>query len=251
MKKIIIKSFIFTILCISCLIVKESYAATSTGHSEFESITIPNGSYCSLLVDMSSNEKAVEDNNKDNDTSKVEVIIGLTTGVKQTMIVITTGAMIVGLIILVIILTKKNKNFRMFVIVSLILVIGGTGISIANGMTETSSGTPNAYISKTGNTAYTVYVIGVDRAGNASGVLSKEFTTCKTMPKVTTNPTLSGTYGTAVKDMTVTNGVAKAGDTVIDGTWTLTDTKVSDVPSVGTTNTYEVTFTPDAKYNGQ
>ena len=34
------------------------------------------------------------------------------------------------------------------------------------------------------------------------------------MPKVTTNPTLSGTYGTAVKDMTVTNGVAKAGDTV-------------------------------------
>ena len=103
----------------------------------------------------------------------------------------------------------------------------------------------------TANTAYTVYVIGVDRAGNASNVLSKEFTTCKTMPEVTTNPTLSGTYGTAVKDMTVTNGVAKAGDTVIDGTWILTDTKVSDVPSVGTTNTYEVTFTPDAKYNGQ
>ena len=99
-------------------------------------------------IDMSSNEKAVEDNNKDNDTSKVEVIIGLTTGVKQTMIVITTGSMIVGLIILVIILAKKNKKFRMFAIVSLIFVIGGTGISIANGMTETSSGTATVKVIK-------------------------------------------------------------------------------------------------------
>ena len=122
-------------------------------------------------IDMSSNEKAVEDNNKDNDTSKVEVIIGLTTGVKQAMIVITTGSMIVGLIILVIILAKKNKMFRMFAIVSLIFVIGGTGISIANGMTETSSGTPNAYISKTGNTAYTIYAYNVLHGGYDSATL--------------------------------------------------------------------------------
>ena len=103
----------------------------------------------------------------------------------------------------------------------------------------------------TANTAYTVYVIGVDRAGNASDVLSKEFTTCKTMPEVTTNPTLSGTYGTAVSAMTLENGVAKAGDTVIDGTWTLTDGNASDVPSVGATKSYEVTFTPADTYNGQ
>lgn len=122
-------------------------------------------------IDMSSNEKAVEDNNKDNDTSKVEVIIGLTTGVKQAMIVIATGSMIVGLIILVIILAKKNKMFRMFAIVSLIFVIGGTGISIANGMTETSSGTPNAYISKTGNTAYTIYAYNVLHGGYDSATL--------------------------------------------------------------------------------
>ncbi|MGN0382812.1 MAG: GLUG motif-containing protein, partial [Eubacterium sp.] len=103
----------------------------------------------------------------------------------------------------------------------------------------------------TANTAYTVYVIGVDRAGNASGILSQTFTTCKTMPKVTTNPTLSGTYGTAVSAMTLTNGVAIAGDTVIEGTWKLTDEASSDVPSVGATKSYEVIFTPADKYNDQ
>ncbi len=103
----------------------------------------------------------------------------------------------------------------------------------------------------TANTAYTVYVIGVDRAGNASDVLSKKFTTCKTMPEVTTNPTLSGTYGDTVSSMTLQGGEAKADDTVIDGTWTLTDGDASDVPSVGATKSYEVTFTPDEKYNGQ
>ncbi len=103
----------------------------------------------------------------------------------------------------------------------------------------------------TANTAYTVYVIGVDRAGNASDVLSEKFTTCKTMPEVTTNPTLSGTYGTAVSAMTLEKGVAKAGDTEITGTWTLTDGDASDVPSVGATKSYEVTFTPADTYNGQ
>lgn len=63
MRKIILKCCIFVILCVSCLVVKESYAASSTGHSEFESITIPNGSYCSLLVDMSSSEKKNAINN--------------------------------------------------------------------------------------------------------------------------------------------------------------------------------------------
>ena len=96
----------------------------------------------------------------------------------------------------------------------------------------------------TADTAYTVYVIGVDQAGNVSNILSQSFTTCKTIAEITTKPTISGTYGTAVSDMTLKDGVAKAGDTEIEGTWTLTDTKASDVPVVGTTNTYAVTFTP-------
>lgn len=103
----------------------------------------------------------------------------------------------------------------------------------------------------TANTAYTVYVIGVDQAGNVSDILSQTFTTCKTIADITTKPTIRGTYGTAVSAMTLTDGVAKVGDTVIEGTWKLTDTDASDVPGVGTTKTYEVTFTPDEKYNGQ
>ena len=96
------------------------------------------------------------------------------------------------------------------------------------------------------NTAYTVYVIGVDRAGNASNVLSKEFTTCKTMPTITKNPTISGTYGQKVENMTLTPGTAKVGSTVITGTWVVTDSNKTAVPGVGTTATYQVTFTPDS-----
>ena len=90
------------------------------------------------------------------------------------------------------------------------------------------------------------YVIGVDRAGNASNVLSKEFTTCKTMPTITKNPTISGTYGQKVENMTLTPGTAKVGSTVITGTWAVTDSNKTAVPGVGTTATYQVTFTPDS-----
>ena len=114
-------------------------------------------------IDMSSNDKAVEDSNKENDTSKVEVIIGLTTGVKQTMIIIAGGAAIIGIIALVIIGIKKNKAFRMFAIVSLICIVGGTGIAIAYyDMTETSSGRPDAYLEHKGeSTSYSIYAYDV------------------------------------------------------------------------------------------
>lgn len=65
-----------------------------------------------------------------------------------------------------------------------------------------------------------------------------------------TNPTLYGTYGTAVEDMTLTGGTAVYGETVITGTWSITDANKSDKPQVGTTDEYEVTFTPDSSYNG-
>lgn len=97
----------------------------------------------------------------------------------------------------------------------------------------------------TANTAYTVYVIGVDQAGNVSNILSKAFTTCKTIADITTKPTISGTYGDTVSAMKLTEGIAKVGETKIAGTWTLADTKTSNVPVVGTTNTYAVTFTPN------
>ena len=101
------------------------------------------------------------------------------------------------------------------------------------------------------NTRYTLYLAAVDKAGNSTTttVYSKTFTTCKTMPTITTNPSISGTYGQKVEDMILIGGVAKVGSDVITGTWAVTDSNKANVPTVGTTDTYQVTFTPDASYN--
>ena len=99
------------------------------------------------------------------------------------------------------------------------------------------------------NTRYTLYLAAVDKAGNSTAtVYSQRFTTCKTMPVVTKQPTISGTYGQKVEDMTLTDGVAKVGSEEITGTWELTDSNKANVPAVGTTNTYQVTFTPADTY---
>ena len=98
------------------------------------------------------------------------------------------------------------------------------------------------------NTTYTLYLAAVDKAGNSSIVYSKTFTTCKTMPTITTNPSISGTYGQTVADMTLTDGVVKVGSDEITGTWAVTDSNKTNVPTVGTTDTYQVTFTPADTY---
>ena len=46
--------------------------------------------------------------------------------------------------------------------------------------------------------------------------------------------------------MTLTDGVAKVGNEEITGTWAVTDSNKTAVPGVGTTATYQVTFTPDS-----
>ncbi|MDO4487213.1 MAG: MBG domain-containing protein, partial [Bacillota bacterium] len=102
------------------------------------------------------------------------------------------------------------------------------------------------------NTTYTLYLAAVDQAGNSTTIVySQSFTTCKTMPVVMKQPTISGTYGQTVSAMTLTDGTAKVGNEEITGTWVVTDSNKTAVPGVGTTATYQVTFTPDAKYNGQ
>lgn len=89
------------------------------------------------------------------------------------------------------------------------------------------------------NSYHIVYIAVKDTAGNLSDVVTKiEFTTQKTLPTITVNPTISGTYGQAVKDMTLTNGKAS-----VSGTWAIS-TEATDVPEVGTTNKYVVIFTP-------
>ena len=102
------------------------------------------------------------------------------------------------------------------------------------------------------NTEYTLYIAAVDQAGNSiQTIASQNFTTCKTMPKVADAdmPKISGTYGQTVAEMTLTHGVAKVGSDVITGTWAVTDSNKANVPAVGTTDTYQVTFTPtDSRY---
>lgn len=90
------------------------------------------------------------------------------------------------------------------------------------------------------NTYNVVYIAVRDTAGNLSDVVTKiEFTTQKTLPTITANPTITGTYGDAVKDMTLTDGTAS-----VLGTWAIS-TEATDVPEVGTTNKYVVIFTPN------
>ncbi|MBB2181870.1 Ig-like domain repeat protein [Lachnospiraceae bacterium MD1] len=89
------------------------------------------------------------------------------------------------------------------------------------------------------NTTYYMYAVGTDSAQNNGSVVSTSFTTTTTKPIFADNPSITGTYGQQVKDMTVsqvasTNGVA--------GSWSVSST---DIPSVGTSATYDVVFTPD------
>lgn len=94
------------------------------------------------------------------------------------------------------------------------------------------------------NSYHVVYIAVKDTAGNLSNVVTKiEFTTQKTLPTITVNPTISGTYGQAVKDMTLTVGAASVDGTEIEGTWSVI-TDSTDVPEVGTTKEYTVKFIP-------
>ena len=72
----------------------------------------------------------------------------------------------------------------------------------------------------------------------------------KFIPKITDIPTISGTYGQSLSEMTLskTEGVS---DDEIAGTWSITHADKENIyPTVGTDATYEVTFTPtDRSYN--
>lgn len=112
------------------------------------------------------------------------------------------------------------------------------------------------------NTSYILYLAATDAAGNASvaesagedrdsGVVSVSFTTTKTIPYVKTAPVLSGNYGDTVSAMlekadktkaSVTAGLSS--DTKIEGTWTLASEDADEIPTVGTSEKYTLTFTP-------
>ncbi len=95
----------------------------------------------------------------------------------------------------------------------------------------------------TAHTSYVLYIMAIDQVGNISEEVTQvAFTTTKTMPRFTEEPTLSGVYGMKVSEMTLSNPESTTEG--VTGEWTLTDENVSDVPVVGTDKTYQVTFTP-------
>ncbi len=97
-----------------------------------------------------------------------------------------------------------------------------------------------------GDHTYYLYLVGVDLAGNVGECVSKEFTTDYISVKVTVSPTLSGYYGTCVEDMDITGGsVEDTYGNEVTGVWKITDENASDIPTVGTTDQYQLTFYPD------
>ena len=112
------------------------------------------------------------------------------------------------------------------------------------------------------NTSYILYLAATDTAGNASvvereaaagnsGIVSVSFTTAKTTPYIQTAPVLSGNYGDTVSAMLEKADMTKASvtagqnsDTKIEGTWTLASEDADEIPAVGTSEKYTLTFTP-------
>ena len=112
-------------------------------------------------------------------------------------------------------------------------------------------GKTDYYFTPYPNKKVAVWIAAIDKAGNITAPAQPlEYTTTKAMPKVAKAPELNGTYGDAIKDLKLTPGVAKYGDTVVPGTWQLTDTRDTVLP-VGTPETVEVTFTPDESLQDQ
>lgn len=90
---------------------------------------------------------------------------------------------------------------------------------------------------------FQVWIAAIDKAGNFSGYSVTSLTTTKAIPKITTEPKLTGVYGDTAKDLEAADGVAEYNGQTVAGTWAITDTDAS-ILEVGTTKTCQVTFTP-------
>ena len=91
---------------------------------------------------------------------------------------------------------------------------------------------------------FQVWIAAIDKAGNFSGYSVTSLTTTKAIPKITTEPKLTGVYGDTAKDLKAADGVAEYNGQTVAGTWAITDTDAS-ILEVGTTKTCQVTFTPE------
>ena len=101
----------------------------------------------------------------------------------------------------------------------------------------------------TANTAYTVYAVAVDEAGNQSEMKSVSFTTTQTQLAFNGTLSASGTYGVTWDELKITvSGNVTANGQEVTGTWSWSNPS-AEKPQVSTT-TAQATFTPipDAGY---
>lgn len=137
-------------------------------------------------------------------------------------------------------------------------VESGEEVSVTDSATRTIYRTP---ITKDGENLITiteglqpseackVWMAVIDRAGNMVSY-TQSFATTKALPTVETAPEVGGVYGDTAAELSVTKaGVARYRDAVITGEWKVTDTG-DTLQQIGTDVQCQVTFIPDAQYNG-
>ena len=111
-------------------------------------------------------------------------------------------------------------------------------------------GKPDSYFPLYPSKKVAVWVAAIDKAGNITAPIQPlEYTTTKAMPRITTDPVLTGVYGDTAQDLKLTAGVAEYNGQTITGTWKVTDPGTSTLEA-GTTETCEVTFTADTATYG-
>ena len=97
----------------------------------------------------------------------------------------------------------------------------------------------------TANTAYTVYAVAVDEAGNRSEIKSVSFTTTQTQLSFNGTLSASGTYGVTWDKLEITvSGKVTANGQEVSGTWSWSNPS-AEKPQVGIT-TAQATFTPSS-----
>lgn len=96
------------------------------------------------------------------------------------------------------------------------------------------------------------FISGTSR-GDAPQTTELVLTVKKAALTVAEKPILSGIYGTKVEDMTIAAAnalVVNTSGVKVSGTWSITDANKSEMPSVGTSVEYELTFTPESSVAG-
>ena len=112
-------------------------------------------------------------------------------------------------------------------------------------------GKPDVYFSLYPSKKTAVWIAAIDKAGNITALTEPaiEFTTTKAMPGVTTLPEVSGVYGNKTADLKIKkDGVARYGDEIINGTWTVQTGDDTHIWQMNDTGKCLVTFTPDTSY---